>query len=197
MDGYAMDFEKTLDADVTRPMGFGKGEEAIAVNTGDPMPVSANAVIMREEVEEEGGRITIRRPAYLWQNVRMVGEDIIEGDMLAPTNHRIRAFDVGMFLSGGVKALFVRKRPTCLIVPTGKELMDPYEEHAGVPPRLIDFNSYTLSVLAEEMGFQATQSGIIWAKGDLSTLLERRRGSMTWSLSTRVPAREARISRKR
>ena len=175
MDGYAIDFDKTLEADVTRPVAFEKGAEAISVNTGDPMPRSANAVIMREDVEEEGGRIVIRRPVYLWQNVRMVGEDIIEGDMLAPTNHRIRAFDVGMFLSGGVKALFVRKKPTCLIVPTGKELMDPYEDHAGqkAPPRLIDFNSYTLAVLAEEMGFQATQSGIIWAKGDLSTLLEK------------------------
>ena len=174
MDGYAIDFEKTLEADVTRPVTFEKGSEAVSVNTGDPMPVSANAVIMREDVEEDSGRITIRRPVYPWQNVRMVGEDIIEGDMLAPTNHRIRAFDVGMYLSGGVKALFVRKRPTCLIVPTGKELMDPYEERAGqAPPRLIDFNSYTLSVLAEEMGFQATQSGIVWARGDLSTLLEK------------------------
>ena len=110
MDGYAVSFEGTLEADVTRPVILDKETEAFAVNTGDPMPRTFDAVIMREDVEEAGSHITIRKPAYLWQNVRMVGEDIIEGDMLVPTNHRIRAFDIGMLLSGGVKALFVKRR---------------------------------------------------------------------------------------
>ena len=175
MDGYAVSFEGTLEADVTRPVILDKETEAFAVNTGDPMPRTFDAVIMREDVEEAGSHITIRKPAYLWQNVRMVGEDIIEGDMLVPTNHRIRAFDIGMLLSGGVKALFVKRRPTCLIVPTGKELVDLYKEPVKEVEhnRLIDFNSYTLLVLAEEMGFQASQSGIICSKDALSTLLEK------------------------
>ncbi len=175
MDGYAVDFEVTLKADVTRPVTLAKGAQAFPVNTGDPIPPRTNAVIMREDVEESGAGISIRKPVYLWQNVRMVGEDVIEGDMLVPTNHRIRAFDVGMLLSSGVKALFVKKRPSCLIVPTGKELVDPYAEtEAGGPGnRLIDFNSYTLLVLAEEMGFNATQSGIIFTKRDLLALVER------------------------
>ena len=175
MDGYATPFEETVDADVTRPVVLEKGARAFPVNTGDPMPSGTDAVIMREEVEEGETHITIRRPVYLWQNVRMAGEDIIEGDMLAPTNHRIRAFDVGMFLSGGIRAVFVKRKPTCLIIPTGRELIDPYEQTAGELPhgRLIDFNSYTLLVLAEELGFRTTQSGIILSRGDLSSLLAK------------------------
>jgi len=175
MDGYAAPFQETVDADVTRPVVLGKGVRAFPVNTGDPMPSGTDAVIMREEVEEGETHITIRRPVYLWQNVRMAGEDIIEGDMLVPTNHRIRAFDVGMFLSGGVRAVFVKRKPTCLIIPTGRELVDPYKQGEGalLPSRLIDFNSYTLLVLAEELGFRAVQSGIICTREDLSTLLTK------------------------
>jgi putative molybdopterin biosynthesis protein len=175
MDGYATPFQGTMEADVTRPVVLAKGAQAFRVNTGDPMPSGTDAVVMREDVEEADAHITIRRPVYLWQNVRMAGEDVIEGDMLAPTNHRIRAFDVGMFLSGGVRAVFVKRKPTCLIIPTGKELVDPYEERVREPSqsRLIDFNSYTLLVLSEELGFRATQSGIIVTKDDLKTLLTK------------------------
>ena len=174
MDGYAVDFEATLEADVTRPVDLALGREAFRLNTGDPVPRTANAVIMREEVEEGTEAITIRRPAFLWQHVRMVGEDIIEGDMLVPTNHRIRAFDVGMLLSGGITAVFVKRKPSCLIIPTGRELMDPYQVGAeGLGRnRLIDFNSYTLLVLAEELGLKAVQSGIVQTKSDLKALIE-------------------------
>jgi putative molybdopterin biosynthesis protein len=175
MDGYAVDFEKTLHADLTRPVTFGLAVDAYPVNTGDPLPKTANAVIMREEVEVSDKQISIRKPAYLWQNVRMVGEDVIEGDLLVPTNHRLRAFDVGMLLSGGVKALFVKRKPTCLIIPTGKELVDLYKEPSkeSISGHLIDFNSYTLQILAEEMGFQAAQSGIISTRTELTTLLDK------------------------
>jgi putative molybdopterin biosynthesis protein len=172
MDGYAAPFEETVEADVTRPVVLAKEIKAFRVNTGDPMPFGTDAVIMREDIEESDTHITIRRPVYLWQNVRMTGEDIIEGDMLAPANHRIRAFDVGMFLSGGVNTVSVKRKPTCLIIPTGRELVDPYDKTAKeLPHRLIDFNSYTLLVLAEELGFKATQSGIILSREDLANLL--------------------------
>jgi len=173
MDGYATAYERTLGADVTKPVLLSTDTEAFAVNTGDPIPENADAVIMREDVEEGQAHITVRKPAYLWQNVRMAGEDIIEGDMLLPSNHHIRAFDVGMLLSGGVNAVFVKRKPACLIIPTGRELVDPYEQEGKELPhgRLLDFNSYTLLVLAEELGFRATQSGIIVRKDDLSTLL--------------------------
>ena len=198
MDGYATPFQGTMEADVTRPVALAKGAQAFRVNTGDPMPSGTDAVIMREDVEEADAHITIRRPVYLWQNVRMAGEDVIEGDMLAPTNHRIRAFDVGMFLSGGVRAVFVKRKPTCLIIPTGKELVDPYEETVREPSqsRLIDFNSYTLLVLSEELGFRATQSGIIVTKDDLETLLDQGASDYDVILVNAGRAREARTSPK-
>ena len=92
MDGYAVSFEKTLGADLANPVDLEKNGDVIPVNTGDLLPSGMNAVIMVEDVEEFPSHIAIRKPVYLWQNVRMIGEDIIEGDMLLPVNHTITAF---------------------------------------------------------------------------------------------------------
>jgi putative molybdopterin biosynthesis protein len=176
MDGYATRFEKTLNADLPNPVSLQKGRDAISINTGDPVPVGMDAVIMREDVEEGEGEIVIRRPAYLWQHVRMVGEDVIEGDMLLPANHTVRVFDLGMAISAGVTHVHVRRRPRLLIVPTGKELVDLYGAGAGDaahPGRLIDFNSYTLRELAEEIGYEPIRNEIVSDKDTLYKLVEK------------------------
>ena len=169
MDGYATDYEKTLQADLSNPLSLTKHQEAAPVNTGDPLPKGTNAVIMVEDVEDSDSFIVIRKPVYLWQNVRMIGEDIIEGDMLIPANHTIGAFDIGMLISGGISHIHVRKKPRIVIIPTGKELIDPYNL-PGPPSKsggLIDFNSYTLLNLAEDTGFEGSISEIACTKEDL------------------------------
>ncbi len=168
MDGYSVSFERTLGADLAHPMDLPRSH-VDPVNTGDLLRRGANAVIMIEDVEEQETHITIRKPVYLWQNVRMVGEDVIEGDMLLPVNHSMTAFDVGMLVSAGVTEAYVRKRPRMAVIPTGKELIDIFQERFDPQgePRLIDFNSYTLKCMAEEMGFEFSISAIARAKDDL------------------------------
>ncbi len=162
MDGYAVSFEATLDADLGSPVTLVRGEDAVLVNTGDPLPSTMNAVIMVEEVEEKGPEIAIRKPASLWQNVRLTGEDIIEGDMLFPVNYRLGILDVGLLLAAGIRTLEAVKKPRLLIIPTGQELVDIYEQPGPDVPlhRLIDFNSYTLAALGKEMGFEVTKTEI-------------------------------------
>ncbi|MGD0232101.1 MAG: molybdopterin biosynthesis protein [Syntrophorhabdales bacterium] len=173
MDGYAVSFEETLDADVTSPVGLIEGKGAVLVNTGDPLPAAMNAVIMVEDVEGKEGRIVIRKPASLWQNVRLTGEDVIEGDMLFPVNYRFGILDVGLLLAGGVREVRVRRRPRLLIVPTGHELIDIYGEGGFPVPatKLIDFNSYTLMALGREMGYEVTKAEIARNNDDLRAVL--------------------------
>ena len=174
MDGYAVSFEETLEADLASPVMLTLGGSAVRVNTGDPMPGGANAVIMVEDVEERGAQIAIRKAASLWQHVRLTGEDIIEGDMLFPVNYRLGILDIGLLLAAGIKELPVRKRPRLLIVPTGSELVDIYDREAGsvLPHKLIDFNSYTLMALGEEMGFAVTKAEIARDNGHLRAILD-------------------------
>ncbi len=174
MDGYATSFEKTLNADLSRPVSLKKGTDSLPVNTGDPLPGGTNAVVMVEDVEDSDSHIIIRKPVYLWQNVRMTGEDIIEGDMLIPANHTISAFDIGMIISGGVSHINIRKKPKTLIIPTGKELIDIYSpaEPLFKTGGLIDFNSHMLFNLAEDSGFEATISEIAGTKEGLQKKIE-------------------------
>lgn len=175
MDGYATSFIKTLEADLTKPVLLADGKDAYQLNTGDPLPPNTDAVIMVEEVEKSDAGIAIRKPAYLWQNVRMIGEDIIEGDMLFPANHRIRTLDTGMFLSAGITNVHVRRRPSLLVIPTGKELIDIYDNPSqGMEAhRLVDFNSYLLVNMAEEIGFHAKKSKIIINRDELSSIVHQ------------------------
>ena len=175
MDGYAVDFEKTLSADLYNPLSLAKKKDVTRVNTGDPVPTTANAVIMIEDVEDKDQSISIRKPASLWQHVRMIGEDVVEGDALFPTNYRIRVFDVGLLIGAGIREVYVRKRPKLLIVPTGRELIDIVVEpvESMTRGRLIDFNSYTLKALAEELGFEAFKAEIARNKDDLNNILDK------------------------
>ncbi len=180
MDGYATSFQKTLEADLTNPVILKINIDTISVNTGDPLPKNTDAVVMIEDVEESETAITIRKPVYLWQHVRMIGEDVIEGDMLIPTNHKITIFDIGMLISGGVSHIQVKRKPKIAIIPTGKELLDIFEEPIGQNQsqliekgRLIDFNSHTLLKLAEEIGFDGIKTQIARDKKMLREILNK------------------------
>lgn len=168
MDGFAVQHEDTLDADVSRPLTLTKNAGAFAVNTGDILPEATDAVIIIEDTEVSGDSVVIRKPVYLWQNTRMVGEDVIERDMLLPVNYRITPFDIGMMISAGITEVTVRSKPRVLIIPTGHELVDIFREKPGAAKTgLIDFNSHTLQSLAREAGCHASVSGIITTRDDL------------------------------
>jgi putative molybdopterin biosynthesis protein len=174
MDGYAVSFEKTLNADLGNPIALARGADAVAVNTGDPLPMSMNAVIMAEDAEEKEGEIAIRKPAYLWQHVRLTGEDIIEGDILFPVNYTLGILDIGLLLAAGVRKVTVKQKPRLLITPTGHELIDILEQPLKEIKRhrLIDFNSYLLMALGQEMGYEVTKSEIARNKDDLRVILK-------------------------
>ncbi len=157
MDGVAVRAEETFGASETTPLILRLGEEAIFVNTGEPLPSGKNAVIMVEHlhfVDEE--RVEIRSPAYPWQHVRKVGEDIVSGELLFTEGHRLTPWDLGALLAAGHIKVRVRQRPRVTIIPTGDELLSPEEAQKGLPPgKVIEFNSQMLAAMVEEWGGQA------------------------------------------
>ena len=103
MDGIAVTAATTFGASETRPKELIMDTDAFYINTGHEMPENTNAVIMIEHVNEIGkGRVEIEAPAFPWQNVRKVGEDIVATELLFPHNHVITPYCVGALLSGGV-----------------------------------------------------------------------------------------------
>jgi putative molybdopterin biosynthesis protein len=155
MDGYAIIAKDTHGLSEREPRWLELGVQAIQVDTGDPMPNGMDAVVMLEEVLELGeGRILLQAPVVPWDNVRPVGEDIVEGEVLLPIHHRIRPQDQGALLAAGVLEVEVRAKPRVGIMPTGDEICPP-EANLQVGD-IVDSNSTVLSSLVEEWGGVAT-----------------------------------------
>ncbi|MFW6172036.1 MAG: molybdopterin biosynthesis protein, partial [Planctomycetota bacterium] len=93
MDGIAVRAESTFGAAETRPRILIAGEDACYVNTGQVMPAGTDAVIMIENVNETGeNRLEIEAPAFPWQHVRKMGEDIVATELLFPRNHVVTPY---------------------------------------------------------------------------------------------------------
>lgn len=155
MDGIAVRAEETFGASETRAIELRIGENAFWVNTGHVLPPETNAVIMVEHVVMAGeDRAVIEKPAFPWQNVRKMGEDIVATELLFPRNHVVTPYCVGALLSGGVYAVAVRRKPRALIIPTGSELVDWSETppDALLPGQVLETNSFVLGKLIEACG---------------------------------------------
>ncbi len=169
MDGVAVRFTDTLGASETSPKRLPIGEEAVFVDTGDPLPAGMDAVIMIEDVDRcSETEIEITAPATPYQHVRTMGEDIVATELIIPENHRIRPVDMGAMLAGGVTDVRVRRLPIVEVIPTGDELVQPGSEISGA--KIIEFNSRILCGMIQAWGGQAVRSGIV--PDDLNLLKE-------------------------
>ncbi|WP_298984316.1 molybdopterin biosynthesis protein [Caldilinea sp.] len=159
MDGYAVRAEATRGATETTPLLLKVGEQAIPVDTGDPLPGDANAVIMIENTHlvsrPDGDYIEILASTPPWRYVRPMGEDIVATELVLPANHRIRPQDIGAIAGSGHTEVTVYRRPRVAILPTGTELVKPGEPLK--PGDIIEYNSLVLGAMAEEAGALVTR----------------------------------------
>jgi putative molybdopterin biosynthesis protein len=160
MDGYAIRFLETFGASETKPKRLRVPDQALAIDTGDPMPEGFDAVIMIEDVETiSESEIEILRPATPWQHVRLVGEDIVATELIISENHVVRPVDMAAMIASGHTTVMVRRRPVVSIIPTGTELVEPGTELKRGD--IIDFNSTMLAATATEYGAHAVQKHIV------------------------------------
>ncbi len=158
MDGICVRAEDTFGATEFSPRRLQLlADEAHAegcfayLDTGQPLPAWADAVIMIEKVRDAGeGAVSIDEAATPWQNVRLVGEDVVATELLLPRNHRLRPYDLGAVLAAGHTILRVKARPRVAIIPTGDEITAPGE--GARPGEIIDFNSPVLAAMVAECG---------------------------------------------
>ena len=173
MDGIAVKAETTFGISETKPQKLIIGKDAFYVNTGQPLPDNTNTVIMIENVNPlEENSVEIEAPAFPWQNVRKMGEDIVATELLFPQNHMITPYCLGALLSGGIFSVSVKKKPKVLIIPTGSELIDwrctPLENF--IPGQVLETNSFVLGKLIEKCGGTFVRHEII--KDDLKDIKE-------------------------
>jgi putative molybdopterin biosynthesis protein len=151
MDGVAVRAAETRGASETEPLRLVVPDQAIWVDTGDPLPPDRDAVIMAEHVQEVGEHeVEILAAVAPWQHVRPLGEDMVASELVLPENHRIRPVDLGALAACGRTEVVVRRRPRVGIIPTGNELVAPGS--ALKPGDIVEFNSLMLAAAVIEWG---------------------------------------------
>ena len=154
MDGIAVKAAATFGATLTAPRQLIVGKDAFYVDTGGLVPHGCDAVIMIEEVyypdPDNSNLVEIRASATPWQHIRSIGEDIVATEMILPSYHRIRPFDLGAMLNGGVFQVDVLKKPVVAVIPTGSELVPP--EKPPKPGEITESNSYMFEAAVRSWG---------------------------------------------
>ena len=166
MDGYAVRAADTATASDGAPvrLALGGGQaQTKYVDTGDPVPTWADAVIPIENVQviEEGQAtfIEIRSSVAPRQHVRLLGEDLVTTELILPANHALRPVDLGAVAAGGHAAVWVRRKPRVAVIPTGTELVA-----LGTPLKagdILEYNSIVLAAQVEQWGGTATRWPIV------------------------------------
>jgi putative molybdopterin biosynthesis protein len=159
MDGIAVRAADTIGAGETTPVRLAAAAYE-AVDTGDPMPDGADAVVMREHVQEMGdGAVELRAAAAPFQHVRSIGEDVSATELLLPAGHRLRPVDIGAAAAAGMRAVVTRRRPVVAVIPTGDEIRPLGAElRSGELP---DTNSPMLAAQVEQAGYEAVRHEIV------------------------------------
>ncbi|MCA1438597.1 hypothetical protein I6F33_37705, partial [Bradyrhizobium sp. BRP20] len=94
MDGIAVRAADTVGATEAAPRRLALGAEARWVDTGDPLPPEADAVIMAEHVQAvDESSVEIAAAVAPWQHVRPLGEDMVATELVVPERHRLRPVD--------------------------------------------------------------------------------------------------------
>lgn len=183
MDGFAVRSHDTRGALETDPKTLTYGDQAAYVDTGDPLPDWANAVIPIEEtepVDEQGHPSTdIRHPAAIrvraatspWSNVRPMGEDMVATQLVLPAGQVLRPVDLGAIAGCGHQRVGVSRKPRVAILPTGTELVPIGDEIAEGD--IIEYNSLVMAAQIRSWGGEATRFPI--TPDDFPALMEQAR----------------------
>lgn len=109
------------------PVGEG---EAVRIMTGAPIPPGVDAVIMREQTDEDGvgddhtGTVNVKIAPDAGAHIRRKGEDVGEGRMVGKPGQPITAARLNLLASAGHVVVQVRRRPRVAIFASGDELRE-------------------------------------------------------------------------
>ncbi len=126
MDGFAVRSGETIGALPGKPITLTLTDQAVYVDTGDPLPDWADAVVPIELVEPVGGNdprhpdaIRLRASLTPWSHVRPLGEDIVCHPTGPCGRHVLRPVDLGALASSGSQTLLVARKPRVAILANG------------------------------------------------------------------------------
>ena len=131
----------------------------VRIMTGAPVPTGTDAVVMQEETQADGDRITFLAQPEPGQNIRRAGSDIGKGACVLPTGTRLTPREMPLLASLGVATVAVRRPLKVAIFSTGDEL-----KPVGTPLAhgdIYDSNRYGVRAMLARLGCDCLDLGII------------------------------------
>lgn len=167
MDGIAVRAEDTFGASDAKPLKLNilKSDQAYQpgdcyiVDTGDLLPEGTNAVVMIEDTHIAEGQAEITAAAAPWQHVRIIGEDIVEHELILPEHHVITPVDIAALLAAGLEEIETLAKPIVTVIPTGTELVA--DKRQLKPGAILDVNSHMLCAAVSTWGAAAKRHDIV------------------------------------
>ncbi len=167
MDGFAMRASDTpgeLSISDTIAAGRAPGSElapgsCAKIMTGAPIPLGADSVVMRENVEERESSAVFGEAAQLARHIRRAGEDVEIGTLLLPAKTLLGPGELAILAAQGMTRAKVHKRPRVAILSTGDELV-PLGQLPN-PGQIISSNNITLAAQIRQTGAIPVDAGIV------------------------------------
>ncbi|MBP7964928.1 MAG: hypothetical protein KA003_23305 [Caldilineaceae bacterium] len=142
------------------------------ITTGAPLPKGADGVVMVEQTQpvgEAGERVLIQTQVQPGQDVRPVGVDVAEGEIVLAAGVLIGPAEIGLLATVGADRVLVYPRPRVAILSTGDELVPPGELPG--PGQIRDSNRAMLLGAVAALGGIPVDLGIVG--DDLDQLSDR------------------------
>lgn len=169
MDGYAVRAADVPSAPTTLEMigeaaaghafsGTVGSGQCTRIFTGGGLPDGADTVIIQEDTDADGDKVTMLEAPKPGQWVRSEGLDFARGKTLIPAGQLLSARDLGLAAAAGATWLDVRQKPNVAVLATGDEVVMP-----GAPRRddqIVSSNSVALVSYAQVFGANAVSLGV-------------------------------------
>ncbi|HUT93078.1 MAG TPA: molybdopterin biosynthesis protein [Thermoguttaceae bacterium] len=184
-DGYAVRAADTYGAQEENPRRLGLLEEVLAtgvvprlevtpgvateIATGGMLPRGADAVVMVEHTETEGGRLIVARAVTPGFGVAFAGTDISSGETVLRRGQVLTSRETGVLAALGNDRVQVFRRPNVAILCTGDEIIPPGEPMR--PGLVYDSNARILADAVRELRANPIPLGIV--HDDLEQLRRR------------------------
>jgi molybdopterin molybdotransferase len=158
MDGFAVraaDVPATLPVVARVAAGRPAGRplepgEAMGIATGGVVPEGADAVIPIEYVVEHDNNVEVAEPVESGANVRPLGGDLREGDIVVAVGARLAPTQLGALAAAGVAEVVCGALPRAAVLATGTELRRPGEPLA--PGEVYEANGLILETQLRSAG---------------------------------------------